>query len=62
LQSGELIGACKHIGQGDQRRLKIELISDEAVKASVIEGEILDRASVQSSLLSSSGSTSNSPV
>lgn len=50
LQSGELIGACKHIGQGDQQRLKIELISDEAVKTSVIEGEILNRASVQSSL------------
>jgi Fic family protein len=50
LRSGELIGVCKHIGQGDQQRLKIELISDEAVKTSVIEGEILNRASVQSLL------------
>jgi Fic family protein len=50
LQSGEFIGACKHIGADDQQTLKIELISDEAVKTSAIEGEILDRASVQSSL------------
>jgi Fic family protein len=49
-QSGEIIGACKHIGPDDQETLKIELISDEAVKTSEIEGEILDRASVQSSL------------
>ena len=51
LQSGEFIGACKHIGSDDKDRLKIELISDEAIKTSEIEGEILDRDSVQSSLL-----------
>jgi Fic family protein len=50
LQSGEFIGACKHIGPDDQETLKIELISDEAVKTSEIEGEILNRDSVQSSL------------
>src|ERR1700730_15100404 len=50
LQAGAFIGACKHIGAGDQEALKIELISDEAVKTSEIEGEILNRASVQSSL------------
>ena len=49
-RSGELIGACKHIGAGDQETLKIELITDEAVKTSKIEGEILNRDSVQSSL------------
>lgn len=49
-QSGEVIGACKHIGPVDQVTLKIELISEEAVKTSEIEGEILNRASVQSSL------------
>lgn len=51
LQSGEFIGACKHIGPDDKDRLRIELISDEAVKTSEIEGEILNRDSVQSSLL-----------
>jgi Fic family protein len=50
LRSGEFIGARRHIGADDQETLMIELISDEAVKTSEIEGEILDRASVQSSL------------
>jgi Fic family protein len=50
LQSGEFIGACKHIGADDQETLKIALISEEAVKTSAIEGEILNRDSVQSSL------------
>src|ERR1700722_2462816 len=50
LRSGEFLGAFKHIGADDQDTLKIELISDEAVKTSEIEGEILDRDSVQSSL------------
>ena len=50
LRSGEFIGAYKHVGPEDQANLKIELISEEAVKTSEIEGEILDRDSVQSSL------------
>jgi Fic family protein len=50
LQSGEFVGACKHIEANEQNTLKIELISDEAVKTSEIEGEILNRDSVQSSL------------
>src|SRR5215469_335759 len=49
-QSGEFIGACRHIGADDQETLRIELISDEAVKTSEIEGELLDRDSVRSSL------------
>src|ERR1700744_6061678 len=49
-QSGEFIGVFKHIGANEQETLKIELISDEAVKTSAIEGEILNRDSVQSSL------------
>ncbi|MEK7994688.1 MAG: Fic family protein [Planctomycetota bacterium] len=51
LHSGEFIGACKHISSGDKDLLKIELISDEAVKTSEIEGEILNRDSVQSSII-----------
>jgi Fic family protein len=50
LQAGEFVGACRHIGADDQETLRIELISDEAVKTSEIEGEILNRDSVQSSL------------
>src|SRR5215216_1564838 len=48
-RSGEFIGAFKHIGPEGRDMLKIELISDEAVKTSEIEGEVLDRDSVQSS-------------
>ena len=50
LRSGEFIGAFKHVGPQDQDTLKIELISDEALKTSQIEGEVLNRDSVQSSL------------
>ena len=50
LTSGEFFGVFRHVGKDDQETLKIELISEEAVKTSEIEGEILDRVSVQSSL------------
>jgi len=50
LLSGQFLGARKHIGANERDTLKIELISDEAVKTSQIEGEILNRDSVQSSL------------
>jgi Fic family protein len=50
LRSGEFIGAFRHVSENDQNALKIELISDEALKTSQIEGEILNRDSVQSSL------------
>src|SRR5579871_515758 len=50
MRSGELVGAFRHVGRDDQDALKIELISDEALKTSEIEGEILNRDSVQSSL------------
>lgn len=50
LRSGEFIGAYQHVGEEDQANLKVELITDEALKTSQIEGEILNRASVQSSL------------
>ncbi len=61
LHSGEFVGACKHVGAGDQETLKIELISEEAVKTSEIEGEILDRDSVQSSLRQQLGLGAEAP-
>jgi Fic family protein len=48
--AGEVIGAVQHFNEDDSNQLRIELLSDEAVKASEIEGEFLDRVSVQSSL------------
>ena len=50
MRSGEFIGAFRHVNETDRNALKIELISDEALKTSQIEGEILNRDSVQSSL------------
>ena len=38
LRSGEFIGAFRHIGAEDQDTIRIELIGDEAVKTSEIEG------------------------
>lgn len=61
LRSGEFIGTCKHIGPDDQETLKIELISDEAIKTSAIEGEILDRKSVQSSIIHQFGLGATEP-
>ncbi|MGM0582125.1 MAG: Fic family protein [Bacteroidota bacterium] len=48
--AGILWGSLKHISNKDQDILKIELMSDEAYKSSEIEGEILNRDSLQSSI------------
>lgn len=48
--SGVVIGSLHHLNAGERDGLTIELISQEVVDSSAIEGEILDRASVQSSL------------
>src|SRR3546814_17028785 len=48
--SGVVIGALHHLDAGKRDGLTIELISQEVVDSSAIEGEILDRASVQASL------------
>ncbi len=43
-------GTLKHLPASDKEQLTVEAISAEAVTTSEIEGEILDRASVQSSI------------
>jgi Fic family protein len=63
LSSGEILGAVRHVSGDESDRLRIDLLSEEAVRTSAIEGEVLDRASVQSSLrrqfgLSSDGGAS----
>src|SRR5215472_5752986 len=47
---GTFVGAIKHLGEDDRNQLTVEAMSTEAVTTSEIEGEILDRASVQSSI------------
>ena len=48
--SGVLFGAYKHLGEDDKSELTVSLISEEAYKTSEIEGEILNRDSVKSSV------------
>jgi len=48
--AGECLGAFKHISDEDKNQLKVELISEEALKTSEIEGEMLNRDSLQSSI------------
>jgi Fic family protein len=50
LGAGLLFGAFKHLNENDKSQLTIELISNEALKTSEIEGDYLDRDSLQSSI------------
>jgi Fic family protein len=49
-EAGMAHGAIKHLTEGDKSQLTVELISNEAVTTSEIEGELLNRDSVQSSI------------
>jgi Fic family protein len=49
-EAGEAGGAFAHLDLETRDALRIELLSDEALQTSRIEGEVLDRESVQSSL------------
>ncbi len=49
-QSGLFLGAFKHINKDDELILRINMMSDEALKTSEIEGEYLNRDSLQSSI------------
>ena len=40
---GILVGTIKHLNTADGDQLRIELMSNEAVQTSAIEGEIIDR-------------------
>ncbi len=48
--AGTLIGTVRHLGSESRDQITVETISTEAVTTSEIEGEVLDRASVQSSI------------
>ena len=47
LAGGVLGGMVKHLGDEDRDQLTVETMSTEAVTTSEIEGEVLDRLSVQ---------------
>ena len=50
LRGGLLLGALVHMQDDDKDTLTVDLISNEALKTSEIEGEYLNRESVQSSI------------
>lgn len=49
-QSGFSLGIARHLSCEDQNDLIVELVSNEAIKTSEIEGEFLDRKSLQASI------------
>ncbi len=57
LGGGVLVGTVKHLPEEDRQQLMVDAMSTEAVTTSEIEGEILDRASVQSSIRKQLGLT-----
>lgn len=59
LGSGILLGTVKHLGAEERDLLKVEAMSTEAITTSEIEGEILDRASIQSSIQRQLGLTAD---
>ena len=62
LGSGLLQGVWKHIAIGDREQVRIDLLSEEAIKTSAIEGEFLDRSSVHSSVMRQFGLVSDRRV
>lgn len=48
--NGVALGSIKHIDEDDKKDLLIEILSDEALTSSAIEGEYLDRGSIQESI------------
>jgi Fic family protein len=50
LRAGKIVGVLRHVDPDARQSFRIELIGDEALTTSAIEGEVLDRDSLQSSL------------
>lgn len=50
IAGGKLAGTVKHLGEEEREHITVDSMSTEAVMTSEIEGELLDRASVQSSI------------
>jgi Fic family protein len=50
LSGGVLVGVTEHLAPPERDRLLVQLMTDDAADTSEIEGELLDRTSVQSSI------------
>ena len=57
--SGVGFGVFKHFCEQEQEQLRVQLITEEAYKTSKIEGEVLDRDSLQASIRRHFGLTSD---
>ena len=55
--NGTVVGAMKHINEDSKDDLLVEILSNEAMKTSEIEGELLNRDSGQSSIKRNLGLT-----
>ena len=60
LAGGVLVGVAKHLSPDDWDQVRVEAMSEEAITTSEIEGEMLNRASVQSSIQLQLGLTTDS--
>lgn len=58
--SGLLLGALRHVGEEDKQLLAVDMMSNEALKTSEIEGEVLSRDSVVASLQRNFGLSADS--
>ena len=61
-QASRMTGAISVINSQSLKDIEIELISEEALKTSEIEGEYLDRKSIQSSIKKNFGIQTNEKV
>jgi Fic family protein len=50
-QSGILLGSTRYLNPKEEKQLQVEMITGEAMKTSEIEGEYLNRNSVQASIM-----------
>jgi Fic family protein len=62
LGGGVVRGAMMHLDAETRDRLKVDSMSDEAVTTSEIEGEVLNRESVQSSIRRALGLATHAPI
>lgn len=61
LRAGKAAAYLENVGEQEQKQFIVEILSTEGLKSSKIEGEILDRMSLQSSIKKQFGFQNSSP-
>lgn len=59
MELGRYSGSLNHLQTEDQKQIQIEILSESALKSSAIEGEYLNRDSIQSSIARNFGFTTD---